>query len=111
MFSGGDVREVERWLLNFFAAHAKRESPRIEAVVGADDACPTSYTLRLRLGERLSQPVELDFRTVADNRGSLIWCGALAAQVRGWARDLLAATPSPARSTYPTASRSAPGRP
>jgi hypothetical protein len=112
MFSGGDFHEVARWLLNFLNSHAKRESPRVEALVEADDDRPTVYGVRLRLGERLSPRVELDFQTVADNRGSLAWCSDLAAQVRGWARDLLVATPpSPTRSTYPAASRSGPGRP
>ena len=93
MFSGGDFREVERWLLNFLNSHAKRESPRIEAELETDDADQTRYVVRLRLGQRWSPRVELDFTTVADTRGSLEWCDALAARVRGWARDLGAATP------------------
>jgi hypothetical protein len=94
MFSGGDFHEVARWLQNFVVSHAKRESPRIEAVVEADEAHPTTYGVRLRLGERWSPRIELDFKTVADNRGSLAWCSDLAAQVRSRARDLLAASPS-----------------
>jgi hypothetical protein len=96
MFSGGDFPEVARWLENFVASHAKRESPRIEAVVVADDRHPTRYGVGLRLGERTSPQVELNFKTVADNRGSLLWCSNLARQVRGWARDLLAARTSAA---------------
>ena len=112
MFSGGDFREVERWLLNFLTSHAKRESPRMEAEIETDDKDQARYVVRLRLGERWGPRVELDFKTVADNRGSLEWCTALAARVRGWARDLAAATPpSLPRSAYPSASRSGPGRP
>ncbi len=112
MFSGGDFHEVARWLLNFLNSHAKRESPRIEAVVEADEDRPTVYGAWLRLGETTSPRVELDYKTMADNRGSLVWCDELAARVRGWARELLAATPpSPSPPTYPAASRSGPGRP
>ena len=35
MFSGGDYDEVARWLRNFVSSHAKRENPRVEAVVEA----------------------------------------------------------------------------
>ena len=35
MFSGGDYDEVARWLSNFVTSHAKRENPRVEAVVEA----------------------------------------------------------------------------
>src|SRR5574337_741340 len=91
MVAGGDFREVEHWLRNFVVSHAKRESPRIEAIVEADEERRASYGVRLRLGERLSPRVELDFKTVANGRASLEWCAALAAQVRCWAGDLLAA--------------------
>ena len=112
MFSGGDFREVERWLLNFLTSHAKRESPRIEAEIETDDEDQTRYVVRLSLGERWGPRVELEFETVAENRGSLAWCNALAARVRGWARDLVAASPpSLPRSAYPSASRSGPGKP
>jgi hypothetical protein len=110
MFSGGDYEEVARWLGNFVNSHAKRESPRIEAVIVAGDPRSAVYGVQLFLGGASSPRVELDARTVADNRGSLGWCTDLAAQVRGWARDLLAATPSPPRSPCPSASRSARGR-
>lgn len=91
MFSGGDFHEVGRWLLNFLTSHAKRESPRVEALV--DETHPTAYGARLRLGGRLGPRIELDAKAVADNRGDLEWCQALAEQVRGLARDLLAVAP------------------
>ena len=33
----------------------------------------------------------LDYREVADNRGTLAWCAALAARIRALAHSLLAA--------------------
>ncbi len=98
MFSGGDFHEVARWLQNFVASHAKRESPRIEVVVEADEDHPDVYGVRLHLGERWSPRFEFDWKAVADNRGSLAWCSELAAHIRSWARDLLSAT-SPAPSS------------
>jgi hypothetical protein len=90
VFSGGDYREVERWLVNFLNSHAKRESPRVEALVdAADEREGRSYGVRLRLGGRLSPLTELDYKELADNRERLAWCTALATRVRGWARDLL----------------------
>jgi hypothetical protein len=94
MFSGGDYEEVARWLGNFAASHAKRENPKAEAVLEAEGPREgSSYGLRLRLGERLmpapgQPPLELPFREVADNRGSLAWCSALAARIRSVAREL-----------------------
>ncbi|MBI4637204.1 MAG: hypothetical protein HY727_12715 [Candidatus Rokubacteria bacterium] len=89
MFSGGDYEEVARWLLNFLTSHAKRENPRIEVVF---DAGPEregkSYTARLRLRDRLSDVMELDFGDVADNRGNLAWCAAMAERTRALARAL-----------------------
>jgi hypothetical protein len=97
VFSGGDYREVERWLLNFLNSHAKRESPRVEALLDAgDDREGRSYGARLRLGDRVSSLVEMDYKEVADNRERLAWCSALAARVRGWARDLLRTDPGSA---------------
>jgi hypothetical protein len=93
MFSGGDYEEVARWLLLFLNAHAKRETPRIEARVETDDKGQTTYGVRLRLGQRQSPRVELDAKQVADKRGSLAWCAALAADVRGRARELIGPTP------------------
>ena len=91
MFSGGEYDEVARWLRNFVIAHAKRENPRVEAVVEAEGAREgQSFGLRLRLGEGLrpAPPVELTFPEVAQNRGSLAWCHGLADRVRALAREL-----------------------
>jgi hypothetical protein len=101
VFSGGEYGEVARWLRNFVAAHAKRENPRVEAVV--DTAGPRegrSYGVRLRLGEGLrpappAPPLELGFPEVAQNRGGLAWCSGLADRVRALARELSAAGSSP----------------
>ena len=97
MFSGGDYEEVGRWLLNFAAAHAKRENVRAEAMV--DVAGPRegqSYGVRLRLGARWIPPasepaLELGFAEVAAERGSLAWCDALAGRLRGLVRGADAA--------------------
>jgi len=94
MFSGGDYDEVGRWLANFVLSHAKREHPRIEAVMQAEGPREgRSYGVRLRLGERVlpppgAEPVELAFAEVRDQRGAMAWCQALAARVRGLAREL-----------------------
>lgn len=61
MLAGPLYREVERWLGNLLASHAKRVSPLIE----------------------------LDFREVTDKRGSLAWCGTLADRATSLARGLL----------------------
>ncbi len=91
MFSGGDYAEVERWLRLFVTSHAKRVNPRIEASVEVgDEREGKSYGVRLRLGERLSPLIELNYTEAAANRGSLAWCRALADRVQGLARDLLA---------------------
>jgi hypothetical protein len=97
MFSGGDYHEVTRWVRIFLNSHAKREHPRVEAIVdtaGAHEG--TSYGTRLRLGERVSPEVELAFKDVADHRGSLAWCQALADATRARVRDLLAREPTDA---------------
>ncbi len=92
MFSGGSYAEVARWLRVFLTSHAKREHPRVEVVLDADDALQgRAYRARLRFGERVSEPMELDFKEVADHRGALAWCAALAARTRAQARRLLAA--------------------
>jgi hypothetical protein len=89
VFSGGSYDEVARWLRNFLASHAKREHPRVEVVMDDDDGLEgRAYRARLRLGGRVSEPIELDYREVADQRGALAWCAALAARVRGVARSL-----------------------
>ena len=95
MFSGGDYEEVRRWLHNFALSHAKRESPRVEAVVEADGPDEGSYGVRLRLGERVlpaagADPLRLSYAEVRDERGSLAWGQALAGRVREMARQLLA---------------------
>lgn len=97
MFSGGDYDEVGRWLKNFVLSHAKRENPRVEGVVeteGPDEG--HSYGIRLRLGRGSlpgpdEPPVTLAFSEVADNRGGLDWCSALAARMRALARELIEA--------------------
>lgn len=105
MFSGGDYEEVGRWLRNFVVSHAKRENLRVEAVIEAEGRREDeSYGVRLRLGEALrpapeEPPLELPYREVAERRGELAWCAALAARVRVLARDLArvaSVTPRPA---------------
>ena len=104
MFSGGDYDEVGRWLGNFVASHAKREAPRVEAIVETTGAREgQSYGVRLRLGEALrpappAPALELGFPEVAQNRGSLAWCSGLADRVRALAREFPAAGPAPLRS-------------
>ena len=98
MFSGGSYDEVERWLRMFVNSHAKREHPRIEAVVDADDEREgTSYGVRLALDGRTTDMMELDFKDVADHRGALAWCAALAKRLREQARALASPTSSDAR--------------
>ena len=92
MFSGGSYDEVARWLWNFLIAHAKRVDPRVEVELEAGDAREgKSYGARLRLGPEVSPAVEFDYREVADNRGSLAWCSALADRTRELARALRSA--------------------
>jgi hypothetical protein len=92
MFSGGSYDEVARWLRMFLTSHAKREHPRIEVVLDEDDALRgRAYRARLRFGDRVSEPLELDFEDVAEHRGALAWCAALAARTRALARRLLEA--------------------
>ena len=92
MFSGGTYQEVARWLWNFLTSHAKRVDPRIEVVLDADDEREgKSYGARLSFRRQLGPPIEFEFRDVADNRGSLAWCSALAERTKGLARELVAA--------------------
>lgn len=92
MFSGGDYHEVARWLENFANSHAKREDPRAECALGADGPrAGVSYGVRVRLDERLSSEIDLEFADVARNRGSMAWCQRLADRVRGLAREATAA--------------------
>ena len=77
---------------NFLAAHAKRENVRAEVELDAGEGrAGKSYAARVRLGQRLTAPIEFDFADVARNRGSLVWCAALAERVREVVRDLGAA--------------------
>jgi len=93
VFSGGTYPEVARWLWNFLTAHAKRVDPRFEVVLDADDEREgTSYGARLSFLRHLGPTMEFEFRDVADNRGSLAWCSALAERTRSAARELIAAT-------------------
>lgn len=97
-FSGGSYEEVARWLKNFLTSHAKREDPRVEIVFDAgDERQGRSYEARLRLGDRLSPPWELDYKDVADNRGSLAWGRGMAEQIGARARALVRAGAQGAR--------------
>jgi len=95
VFSGGSYAEVARWLKMFLNSHAKREHPRVEAVLEDDDARENvSYAARLVLDDRTSSLMEFDYKTVAAHRGELAWCTDLAQRVRGEARLLLAGSAS-----------------
>jgi hypothetical protein len=104
MFSGGDYGEVARWLANFVTSHAKRENPRVEAMVeAAGERESRSYGVRLRLEARVlpppgAPPLELDFADVSLHRGDMAWCDALARRVRELARALIAEAPVARRS-------------
>ena len=88
MFTGGDYREVARWLENFATSHAKREDLRAECILDTDAHREgRSYGLRLNVAGRLSAGIELQFADVAAGRGSMAWCRSLADHVRGLARD------------------------
>jgi hypothetical protein len=88
-FSGGSYGEVARWLHNFLTAHAKRENLRAEVELeSGDEREGKSYGVRFRVGERVSDVVEFDYRTVADHRGELQWCRDLAKRTRQAVRDL-----------------------
>ncbi|MGH7307146.1 MAG: hypothetical protein ACREK6_00455 [Candidatus Rokuibacteriota bacterium] len=88
-FAGGSYEEVARWLHNFLISHAKREDARVEVVLETgDERAGRSFGVRLRLGDRFSSRCELDYKDVADHRGSLAWCRGLAEQVRTRAREL-----------------------
>ena len=104
MFSGGDYGEVARWLANFVTSHAKRENPRVEAIVEAEGERESrSFGVRLRLEARVvpppgAPPLELDFADVSSHRGDMAWCDALARRVRELARALIAEAPVARRS-------------
>jgi hypothetical protein len=94
-FAGGSYEEVARWLNNFLTSHAKREDPRVEILLDAgDERQGRSYGARLRLGELFSPVWELDFKEVADNRGSLAWTRGMAEQTRSRARALTGMGPA-----------------
>lgn len=99
MFSGGDYEEVGRWLRNFLTSHAKRENARSEVLFEAgDEREGRSYGARLRVGARLGPVMELDYREVAERRGTLAWCRALADRTRQEVRALAGGSASvPAR--------------
>ncbi|MBI4610340.1 MAG: hypothetical protein HY726_15175 [Candidatus Rokubacteria bacterium] len=90
---------MARWLHNFVLSHAKRESPRVEGVVEAEEEREgKSYGVRLRLGDRLlpppdQPPLELTYQEVAEGKASFAWCEALAGRIRGLARELLDTQP------------------
>jgi hypothetical protein len=93
VFSGGSYDEVARWLKMFLNSHAKRENPRVEAVLDDDEARENvSYGARLVLGDRTSPVMEFEYKTVAAHRGELAWCTDLARRVRREARGLNGAT-------------------
>ena len=93
MFSGGSYDDVKRWLRMFLNSHAKREDPRIEAALDDDDAREgRSYGAWLRFGPHSTGLIEFDYAEIAQHRGELAWCAALAARVRQQARALLAGT-------------------
>ena len=95
MFSGGSYEEVARWLKMFLNSHAKREDPRVEAVLDEDAGREgVSYAARLRIGDRSGPLMELDYKDVAARRGELAWCADLAQHVRREARALLAGSAS-----------------
>jgi hypothetical protein len=90
VFSGGTYHEVARWLWNFLTSHAKRVDPRVEVAFEDDDHREgKSYGARLRFGGHLGALIELAFREVADNRGSLVWCSRLAERTRTLAREVI----------------------
>jgi hypothetical protein len=96
MFSGGSYDEVARWLRMFLTSHAKREHPRIEVALDEDDQLQgRAYRARLRFGDRVSEPMEFAFEDVAEHRGALAWCAALATRTRTHARKLLATGTAP----------------
>ena len=88
-FSGGSYEEVARWVHNFLNSHAKRENSRAEVELDSgDEREGKSYGVRVRLGEHVSDVLELEYRTVADHRGELQWCREQADRIRQVVRDL-----------------------
>jgi len=98
MFSGGSYSEVARWLRVFLNSHAKREHPRVEAMVDTSgDHENKSYGTRLRLGDQVSAEVEFAFKDLADHRGGMAWCQALADATRARVRELHPGAPTTGR--------------
>ena|SRR5689334_10959546 len=98
MFSGGSYEEVQRWLKNFLTSHAKRENLRAEVVLDEDDGLEgRAYRARIHVGERVSAPLELDYKDVAEHRGTLAWCAALAQRARTLVKATLGAGTADAR--------------
>jgi hypothetical protein len=97
MGGGGEREEAERWLRNFVASHAKRESPQVETSVALSGSGDQSrYSVSLGVGERRAPspgeaPLELSVAEIAQGQHRLAWCEGLAARVRGMARGLLGA--------------------
>jgi len=92
MFSGGSYAEVQRWLKNFLTSHAKRENPRAEVVLDDDDALAgRAYRARIHVGDRVSETLEFDYKDVAEHRGTLTWCAALAQRTRAVVKSLAGA--------------------
>ena len=88
-FSGGTYGDVARWLQNFLTSHAKREHFKAEVELeSGDEREGKSYGARIKLGEQVSDVIELDYRTVADRRGELLWCRELADRTRGIVKSL-----------------------
>ena len=88
-FSGGSYDDVARWLHNFLMSHAKRENLKAEVDLDAgDEREGKSYGARIKVGERRSDVIEFEYRTVADHRGELQWCRELAERTRQTVRDL-----------------------
>ncbi len=95
-FSGGSYEEVARWLKNFLTSHAKREHPRVEVGLETEgEREGKSYAAWLIFGERRSTLMELAFEDVADHRGRLAWCKALAEKTRALAREVIAQAAAP----------------
>ena len=98
MFSGGTYEEVARWLKNFLTSHAKREQLRAEVVFDDDDALEgRAYRARIRVGDCVSEPMELQYDDVAAHRGELAWCAALAQRTRAQVKASLGAGTADAR--------------
>jgi len=96
-FSGGSYEDVARWLHNFLVSHAKREQLKAEVdFESGDEREGKGYAARFRIGDLVSDPVEFDYRTVAEHRGELAWCRELAERTRRLVRELARSVVRPA---------------